>query len=278
MLHDWFQTPPGRYALNWEQQQIDAAVCDAFGYHALQMGLPRLDALSANRMPHRWTVVDRLDRVPPTEPPTEGVAPANPPRRRAQLVADFAQLPFAEGSLDLVVMPHTLELSADPHASLREAERVLMPEGRLVICGFNPASLWGLRQRRARAWGQVWGPDRLTWGSKLYLPETGEFIGYWRLRDWLRLLGLEVQAARFGCYVPAMDSQRWIERWHGIDRLGARWWPIFGAVYFVEAVKRVPGTRLLAPNWKRQRAGARAPVPVVGAGSTSQRKVAQPED
>jgi SAM-dependent methyltransferase len=264
MLHDWFETPPGRYVLQWEQQQIDAAVCDAFGYHALQLGLVRMDALATNRMPHRWTAIDRLPVT--SERQAEGV---HTPRRPAQLVTDFAQLPFAEGSLDLVVMPHTLELSADPHASLREAERVLMPEGRLVICGFNPTSLWGLRQRRARAWARVWGPERLAWGSQMYLPEAGEFIGYWRLRDWLRLLGLEVQAARFGCYIPAVRTERWIQRLRGIDRIGARWWPIFGAVYFVEAVKRVPGTRLMAPNWKLPRVAARSPVPATGAGSTS---------
>ena len=33
--------------------------------------------------------------------------------------------------------------------ALREVERVLVPEGRVVIFGLNPMSLWGLRQRRA---------------------------------------------------------------------------------------------------------------------------------
>jgi hypothetical protein len=85
-----------------------------------------------------------------------------------------------------VVLPHALELARDPHQTLREVERVLVPEGRVVIVGFNPASLWGLRQRAGRV--------RAGWAGRnqpLYLPRAGEFIGYWRLRDWLRLLGFE---------------------------------------------------------------------------------------
>jgi SAM-dependent methyltransferase len=65
------------------------------------------------------------------------------------LHCDFDALPFPNQSLDLVLLPHTLELARDPHDTLREVERVLVPEGRVVIVGFNPASLWGLRQQRA---------------------------------------------------------------------------------------------------------------------------------
>ncbi|HBU19724.1 MAG TPA: SAM-dependent methyltransferase, partial [Hydrogenophaga sp.] len=53
-LTDWFQTAPGRYLLDWEQRQFDLAVSDLFGYNALQLGLPELRTLDANRMPHRW--------------------------------------------------------------------------------------------------------------------------------------------------------------------------------------------------------------------------------
>ena len=70
---------------------------------------------------------------------------------RAALYCDFDALPFPDHSLDLVVLPHALELSRDPHLTLREVERVLVPEGRVMILGFNPASLWGLRQRFGRA-------------------------------------------------------------------------------------------------------------------------------
>ncbi len=232
-LHDWFATPPGRYLLAWERAQLDLAVANIFGYHALQLGLAELDALAANRMPHRWLA---------TQTPVPGAA----------IVTDFSALPFPAHSLDLVVLPHALELASDPHTTLREVERVLVPEGRVVICGLNRVSLWGLRQRRAQFY------RRLGVGQ-LFFPQE-EFIGYWRLRDWLRLLGFEVEVGRFGCYRPAFSSDEWLQRFTWMDWIGERCWPILGAVYFLVAVKRVRGMTLLSPAWTAARALAAAPA------------------
>ncbi|HRM92495.1 MAG TPA: SAM-dependent methyltransferase, partial [Alicycliphilus sp.] len=68
-LHHWFGTPPGRYLLAWEQERYDELVADIFGYHALQLGMPGLQALRANRMPHRWLALgaDEAQGVPPAE-------------------------------------------------------------------------------------------------------------------------------------------------------------------------------------------------------------------
>jgi SAM-dependent methyltransferase len=222
-LAEWLDTPPGQYLLAWEQAQLDRVVADVFGYHALQIGLPELDALRANRMPHRWVTIEQ---------------PGQPPKTVA-LLAHGDALPFPERTLDLVVLPHTLELALDPHQTLAEVERVLMPEGRLVILGFNSASLWGLRQRLGRVRQALGGK------APLYLPRPGDFIGYWRLRDWLRLLSFEVEGGRFGAYRPALASQRWLDRFAWMDRVGDRWWPVFGSVYMVVAVKRVRGMRLV---------------------------------
>lgn len=258
-LQHWFRTPPGRYLLAWEATQFDAVVEDCFGFHALQLGLPELPALRMNRMPHRWVALPE-----PLSPGTDGAAPADGPplpergsAPAACLVTDAAALPFPEASLDLVVLPHTLELSADPHLVLREVERVLVPEGRLVVSGLNPASLWGFKQGRARL------TQHLGLGGELYLPEAGEFIGPWRLRDWTRLLGLEVESERYGCYRPAVRSDKWLARMAWMDRVGPKWWPIFGAVYFFVAVKRVRGMRLLGPAWRPRPAASARPVPVV---------------
>jgi hypothetical protein len=37
---EWFCSPPGRYLLQWEQEQFDVVVADLFGYLALQCGTP----------------------------------------------------------------------------------------------------------------------------------------------------------------------------------------------------------------------------------------------
>ncbi len=242
-LHDWFDTPAGRYLLNWERARVDSTVVDIFGYHALQLGVPELDGLLANRMPHRWLATEQVQR---------GAAMSV---QQPVLLCDYSALPFSASSLDLVVLPHTLEFSADPHGTLREVERVLMPEGRVVICGLNPVSLWGLQQRRSHVYRKM-GFDHD------FLPQVGEFIGYWRLRDWLRLLGFEVELGEFGCYRPGFSSEKWLQRMEWMDRAGSRWWPILGAAYFLVAVKRVRGVRLMGAAWKTAPAGTRTPVSV----------------
>ena len=242
-LHGWFNTPAGRYLLTWEQAQVQRAVADIFGYHALQLGLPVLDGLSANRMPHQWLA----DEEPAVTESAEG--------RRIALVTQFAALPFPASSIDMVVLPHTLEFCADSHGTLREVERVLVPGGKVVICGLNPTSLWGLRQRRAHLY------RRLGVGE-LFIPDGGAFLGYWRLRDWLRLLSFEVETETFGCYRPSFQSQTWLERFEWMDSLGSRWWPIFGASYFLVAVKRVRGMHLLASPWKSTKVRAARSIPV----------------
>src|SRR5881392_2324784 len=124
-LSGWFGTAQGAYVLGWELSQFDSAVDDVFGFRAVQVGLPEVDFLRQNRIPFRFSLA--LE-------PGAGVA------------ADPLQLPLASQSVDLIALPHVLESHEDPHEVLREAERVLMPEGQIVISGFNTASLWRARQ------------------------------------------------------------------------------------------------------------------------------------
>jgi len=271
-LGHWLRTAPGGYLLGWEQACLDELVSGVFGYHALQLGLAELDALRANRMPHRWAATDTLQQPEPIELPAaeDGISRLSL-HGHVALHCDFDALPFPSDSLDLVVLPHTLELARDPHLTLSEVERVLVPEGRVVIVGLNPASLWGLRQRMAR------GGERMGIGRhrELFLPRAGEFLGYWRVRDWLRLLSFEVEAGRFGCWRPPLASQAWLGRFAWLEPLGARWWPVFGAVYAISAVKRVRGMRLvgLARNRARTRQGA-APVVANRQGRLGSQRVA----
>lgn len=269
-LAAWWASPPGRYLLQWEQQRFDVAVANLFGYHALQLGLPELDALATNRMPHRWLALPEPLAAQPasdTAPLPAALTISAAPERPVAFITHAAALPFAAQSLDLVLLPHTLELSADPHAVLREVERVLVPEGRVVIAGLNPASLWGLRQC-AGQWAERWGltpPE----SDHLFVPETGDWIAPWRLRDWLWLLGLEIESTQTGAYRWPAHTAHWLERGAWLDQCGPRLWRALGAVYFVVAVKRVRGMHLLGPAWKPRR--ALGPLPVAVARHTSPR-------
>jgi SAM-dependent methyltransferase len=219
----WLSTAQGAYVLDWELAQFDSAVDDVFGYRAVQIGLPEVDFLRQNRIPHRFSLA--------LEP-------------GAALAADPLQLPLASQSVDLVVLPHVLEGHPDPHDVLREVERVLMPEGQVVISGFNTASLWRVRQ--------LFG-SRHNNGA----PWDAKFIGLLRLREWLRVLGFELNGGKFGCYAPPFRNQVWLQRFAFMEKAGARWWPVTGGVYVVRAKKRVHGMRLITPAWRQERARRR---------------------
>ncbi len=233
---EFLASPPGRYVLQWEQAYLGRTVADIFGYHAVQLGVPEIDTLSENRMPLRLGVSDRLIDESAVAQSSSG--PMG--ERRVAVITRFEELPFATQSIDLVVMPHILEFAQEPHQVLREVDRVLVPEGHVIITGFNPASLWGLRQALVRA------------GAGPYLPRDGQFISLPRIKDWLKLLSFETNRGRFGCYAPWAGSDRWLSRWSFLEKAGDRWWPVFGSVYLLSAVKRVRGMRLIGPAWKRK--------------------------
>ena len=227
-LSGWLATAQGAYVLGWELAQFDSAVEDVFGYRAVQIGLPEVDFLRQNRIQFRFTLA--------LEP-------------GAAVAADPLQMPLESQSVDLLALPHVLEFHANPHEVLREAERVLRPEGQIVLSGFNTASLWRLRQLTPFL-------------SRAGAPWEAHFIGLLRLRDWLRVLGFELNGGKLGCYAPPFVSKVWLDRFAFMDKAGARWWPVLGGVYVVRAVKRVPGLRLVTPAWRRERARRRALSPV----------------
>src|SRR4051812_29852297 len=112
MQAEWFATPLGQYLLERELAYVDDAVTDVFGFNALQLGLPQHEFLRASRIPYKYRVA---------------------PEGNVELRADFFDLPIASNSIDLLVVAHALEFSVHPHQILREAARVLMPEGHAVI-------------------------------------------------------------------------------------------------------------------------------------------------
>src|SRR5450756_205913 len=212
-LSEWFTTPQGGYVLAREQAYFDRTVSDIFGYNALQLGLPEHDFLHSSRIPLRFCGADQAG---------------------AQVRLCDDELPFACDNLDLVLLPHVLGFAEHPHQILREAERVLMPEGQLIISGFNPRSLWGMHRVLGRRQGYPW---------------RGHFIALPRLKDWLALLGFEVVGGRFAAYAPPFHQIKWLERFAFMEAAGDRWWAVSGGVYFVHAIKRVHGMRLIKPQW-----------------------------
>lgn len=215
-LARWFETPLGAYLLEREQEYFDHVVADVFGYNAVQCGLGQLDLLRNSRISSRWRV--------------------GPDAEAVDLRTDFRDLPIAANSVDLLILPHVLEFSDDPHQILREVVRVLVPEGQVVIAGFNPWSLFGAK--------------RLVPSARRQPPWSGRFIQLTRVKDWLSLLSFEIVSGRMHGYAPPFAQERWLRRFRFMDAAGDRWWPFAGGVYFLQAVKRVRGMRVITPRWR----------------------------
>lgn len=262
-LSKWLETAPGRYVLAWEQAQFDALVTDIFGFNAVQIGLLELAALRSNRMPFVFAAGEQFDR-PAIDRNEGGDAPTTAVRMAAQVRVRLEDLPFASQSIDLLVLPHALEFADDPHRVLREVERVLIPEGQVVISGFNPMSLWGLRQVVGRSFDAP------------FLPREGQFLALPRLKDWLKLLGFEVNRGHFGCYRPPFSADRWQARFGFMESAGDRWWSFCGAIYMIHAIKRVQGIRLIGPPWKDRKRAPAALHPSVSRLRSSPEPVPEP--
>lgn len=240
-IRSWLETPQGAYVLEWERDRFDQALTDIFGFNAVQIGLLDRDLLNANRMPFKFRCDD----------PASG--------SRGDVLTDLRHLPFAQSSIDLVVLPHVLEFSDDPHQILREVERVLVPEGHVLVSGFNPYSMWGVRRIAGRC-----EPE---------FPWTGSYLSVRRVKDWFKLLGFETHAGWFGRYAPPVTSERWFRRWRFLESAGHRWWPFLGGVYVLQAIKRVHGMRLITPKWNERAARAKSLAPVVQRRASPEREV-----
>ena len=240
-LSEWFVTGQGSYVLAREQAFFDRTVSDIFGYNALQLGLPEHDFLRSSRMPLRFSAGNQAGN---------------------NVRVCCSELPFDTASLDLVLIPHVLEFAEHPHQILREVERVLMPEGSLVISGFNPRSLWGLRRAL---------------GCKQDYPWSGHFISLPRIKDWLALIGFEVVGGRFAAYAPPFRQAKWLERCAFMEAAGDRWWAVSGGVYFLHAIKRVPGMRLIRPQWNERLVSKLLPVAPKLNNKITQRRETDPQ-
>lgn len=232
---------------------MDATLQDVFGYHALQIAPEPLDALRVSRMSCCTRIVwprsgHSAEGHLSALASDAGAEVASATERGCHVVSSLTELPFLTHSLDLLVLSHTLEVTDDPHQLLREADRVLIPDGKLVITGFNPFSLWAMR-RKCRS-------------VQRFPPAGHSWIALPRLKDWLALLNFDIgagSASAYGGYIPPFDSQRWLDRLSWMEPAGRRWWPMAGGAYFLMAVKRVQGMRLITPAWRDQaRAGQRA--------------------
>jgi len=221
-LQEWLQYPPGEILLEQEQCCLEQVFPQLFGYYLVQLGGGGFEFDLSSISHFRSQVVVDIS------------AQAHPLASLVQ--AEPASLPVLSDSIDAVLMPHTLDFAADPHQVLREVERVLMPEGRVVILGFNPLSLWGIWRLFNRSSGTI--------------PWQSQFLGLRRIHDWLSLLGFDVEKSRHLMFRPPLQGRGMMDRLECMESMGRRFWPLLSSVYVVQAVKRVSTATIIKPAWK----------------------------
>lgn len=222
-LEAWYATPLGELLAQAEQAALEEILPNLFGYHLLQVGCAGRSVLDSSLILHKVVMVNQHG--------AELEVPL--------LAGEAEKMPIQTDTIDAVILYHALEFSHDPHQVLREAERILVPEGHIVILGFNPFSLWGLRR---------WLPYR-----RSAMPWCGRFLSLLRLRDWLALLGFEVLSTRPLFFRPPLQRRGIMSQLGRMESWGARWWSIFGAVDVVVARKKVSTLTPIKPRWRPQR-------------------------
>lgn len=227
-LATWYQTPLGQTLAEQEQQLLDSILDNLFGYHLLQLGNPaEIDLLRSSRISHRMM----MDLVPQA-------SAGDKDKRSEQFLAHEAALPILSNSIDVMLLPHLLEFSANPHDALREVERVLIPEGHLVLLGFNPFGLWGI-SRAAVGWRNL-------------APWCGRFLSHFRIQDWLALLGFEIRLAKGYMMRPPIQRPGVMKRMAFMESL-SRPLPVLSAAYVLVARKRVTTITPIKPRWRPRR-------------------------
>jgi SAM-dependent methyltransferase len=209
-IHDWFRTGLGRTLAEEECRLLTRRLTAIRARQVLQVGAYGRGQRPALFGEARHWLVDSWPDGP------------------VDLAADAASLPFAAGTMDVVILVHQLEFHPHPHQVLREAVQVLAPEGHMIVLGFNPISLWGLRRLLAGR-----GGSRPPW--------SGRYLTALRIEDWLTLLGLEVRRRDGLMMRPPVNRPRLLRRLEGLERHSERYGRWLGGVRLTVARRRVAG-------------------------------------
>ncbi|MDA3807363.1 MAG: methyltransferase domain-containing protein [Thiomicrorhabdus sp.] len=228
-LNQWYSTGSGRAVLAQEKVLVESAIQNLFGYFIVQLGVPSSEHLIASSRIKYKLLIDPILEHESTE--------AHKDPHCHLIRADLDYLPIGKEKADVVLLPHTLEVAADPYYLLRQVDSMLVPEGHVIITGFNPYGCFIMRHRWFKR-------DRVFEQAKL---ETSQ-----RIKEWLQVLGYDVQIQNYSsvtCFVrrPSVGVLitlvEWFER--VLSGLGLQ----FGNVYCLVAKKRVDSPTLVGSKW-----------------------------
>lgn len=226
-IRDWFHSDLGQQLLKQEQSVVDELMEGVFGYHLLQVGLLADQPLySESTASHKFMML------------TQPLAADDQTSDESLLVGSAEELPLASECIDAVVLHHALDFAESPHQVLREASRVLRPGGKLIVVGFNPMSFWGFYRAMVK--------------RRKPVPWRSWFISQRRLNDWFTLLELKQEQHEGGFYRPPFASERWMNKFGWLEKLGNKYLNHSGGFYVFLATKETFSVTPLNLGWRRR--------------------------
>ncbi|MCU7939585.1 MAG: class I SAM-dependent methyltransferase [gamma proteobacterium symbiont of Bathyaustriella thionipta] len=249
MVRKWYSSELGQALLTTEKHQLNKLLEQIFGYNLIQLGCLDSFELSAKPRTSRQYILESLNNIKPE-------THVNKISSCTHIITRFDDLAIQNQSIDAVILPHTLEFEQHPHQILREVDRILVAEGKAIFFGFNPYSLWGL-------WHKYWEVksriivNKVTSKSETQvqdplvpLPSCGNLISQGRLRDWLKLLGFDIDLVNEYFYRPPVDRSALLKQLKFMEHAGqfSKLLPAGG--YMLVATKRVSTLTPLRQRWK----------------------------
>lgn len=233
-LSDWYQTPLGRQWQQMQMQWVNEEIGCLFGYHLMQVGINTGDHFcQQSRINHCFNV---MPVVAKKDQDAANINADNNIKVKGCLLAQAQNLPLPDDCIDVTILHHALDFAQNPHQVLKEATRVTVPRGYIILIGFNPGSFWGVYQIFARFFSSksIYKHNRLRLG---------------RVKDWLALLDFStVKSGSKGHSLP-INNENYISRKRGVSR---QFWGMnlpLGNIYFILARKDKSGITPIKPSW-----------------------------
>ncbi|TDI65868.1 MAG: methyltransferase domain-containing protein [Alphaproteobacteria bacterium] len=169
--------------------------------------------------PYLRPFLDDAERVIAAMPAGQGVIHWPPGGPDRTVLVDEAELPFADNSIDRILLVHGIENSEQLRPMLREVWRVLSDSGRMLAVVPNRHGIWARLERTPFGHGHPFTPGQL---SRL-------------LRDCLFTPSAEAGAL----FMPPARSRMVLGAAPAWEKVGSRWFPRFAGVVLMEAGKQI---------------------------------------
>ena len=218
----WLARFPGTYVLEAEHRLLSRIYSEQYGKHAILIGVPQQHVLLKSSMISHHVIISPL---------------INTQKLVQTIESDFYDLPILPGSIDLVILPHTLDFVDNPHRLLLEACKMVKPEGDIVILGFNPFSLWGLKKYFSKNKNCPW---------------NGNFIAVSKIIEWLKLADFQIIEENRLIFRPPFSREKFFHKLKFLEWLGRKCFTPFGGIYTLTAKAKVIPLTPIKLLWKQK--------------------------